>query len=215
MSHPIRPLSCLQSAVFLINSPSHLVTATPDSSIRKGLHPRRTFSRSYGSILPSSFTRVLSSAGYSLPDHLCRFSTMTCNLKLRGFSWKQGINGFHTVVRSSRGLSVVSPDLPETPPTHFHQDNRRLAHLAFSVPIAITSRAGILTCFPSTTPFGLALGSTHPARLTLDRNPLVFRRGGFSPPLSLLTSAFALLISPACLSTHLRRLTERSPTTHA
>ena len=42
---------------------------------------------------------------------------------------------------------------------------------------------------------------------------MVFRRGCFSHPLSLLTSAFALLISPACFSTHLRRLTERSPTT--
>ena len=29
-------------------------------------------------------------------------------------------------------------------------------------PITITSRAGILTCFPSTTPFGLALGVDSP-----------------------------------------------------
>ena len=35
----------------------------------------------------------------------------------------------------------------------------------------------------------------------------------FSPVLSLLTSAFALLIPPARFSTHLHRLTERSPTT--
>ena len=62
-SHPIRPLARLQSAVFLINSCSHLVSATLNSSIREGLHRReRTFSRSYGTILPSSFTRVLSSA---------------------------------------------------------------------------------------------------------------------------------------------------------
>ena len=48
--------------MFLVNSRSHLVTAAP-----QGLHPEgRTFSRSYGTILPSSFTRVLSSAlGYS------------------------------------------------------------------------------------------------------------------------------------------------------
>ncbi|TLE28337.1 hypothetical protein D2927_16075 [Vibrio cholerae] len=41
---------------------------------------------------------------------------------------------------------------------------------------------------------------------------MVFRRGGFSPPLSLLMSAFALLIPPANLTIHLQRLTERSPT---
>ena len=39
-----------------------------------------------------------------------------------------------------------------------------------------------------------------------------FRRAGFSPALSLLMSAFALLISPACLTTDLHRLTERSAT---
>ena len=39
-----------------------------------------------------------------------------------------------------------------------------------------------------------------------------FRRGGFSPPLKLLMSAFALPIPPAALSSHLQRPTERSPT---
>ena len=44
---------------------------------------------------------------------------------------------------------------------------------------------------------------------------LGFRRAGLSPALSLLMSAFALLIPPATLTRHLRRLTERSPTTQA
>ena len=43
---------------------------------------------------------------------------------------------------------------------------------------------------------------------------LGFRRAGFSPALSLLMSAFALLIPPASLSEHLQRRTERSPTMH-
>lgn len=48
--------------MFLVNSCSHLFTAAPLCLHKKG----RTFSRSYGAILPSSFTRVLSSAlGYS------------------------------------------------------------------------------------------------------------------------------------------------------
>ena len=42
-----------------------------------------------------------------------------------------------------------------------------------------------------------------------------FRRGGFSPPLSLLMSAFALPIPPAGFTTDLRRPTERSSTAHA
>ena len=48
--------------MFLVNSCSHQVTAALQSLHLGG----RTFSRSYGTILPSSFTRVLSSAlGYS------------------------------------------------------------------------------------------------------------------------------------------------------
>ena len=51
-------------------------------------------------------------------------------------------------------------------------------------------------------------------RLTLREETLGFRREGFSPPLSLLMSAFALPIPPADLTVHLRRRTERSSTAH-
>src|SRR5690606_18224955 len=56
--------------------------------------------------------------------------------------------------------------------------------------------------------------STHPASINVAQEPLVFRRGSFSPPLSLLMSAFALLIPPANFSIDLHRLTERSSTAH-
>ena len=46
----------------------------------------------------------------------------------------------------------------------------------------------------------------------MGQETLVFRRGSFSLPLSLLMSAFALLIPPADFSIHLQRLTERSST---
>ena len=49
--------------------------------------------------------------------------------------------------------------------------------------------------------------------MNVAQETLDLRRGGFSPPLSLLMSAFALLIPPAAFTSHLRRLTERSPTT--
>jgi hypothetical protein len=49
--------------VFLVNSRYPRFAATFDSSSRKADHHRRhTFSRSYGANLPSSFTRVISSA---------------------------------------------------------------------------------------------------------------------------------------------------------
>ena len=55
MSGPIPHLSILQSPVFLINSRLDLFTAAPPMA-------GRPFSRSYGSILPSSLTMNLSSA---------------------------------------------------------------------------------------------------------------------------------------------------------
>ena len=48
--------------------------------------------------------------------------------------------------------------------------------------------------------------------MNVEQETLGLRRGGFSPPLSLLMSAFALLIPPASFTRHLRRPTERSPT---
>ena len=50
--------------------------------------------------------------------------------------------------------------------------------------------------------------------MNVAQETLGFRRGSLSLPLSLLMSAFALLISPAFLTEHLHRLTERSPTMH-
>ena len=53
--------------MFLVNSRYPRFSATPQSSRREAFHPKgHTFSRSYGVNLPSSLTRVLSSAlGYS------------------------------------------------------------------------------------------------------------------------------------------------------
>src|SRR5574340_1312810 len=48
--------------------------------------------------------------------------------------------------------------------------------------------------------------------MNVEQETLGFRRGSLSLPLSLLMSAFALLIPPASLTGHLRRPTERSPT---
>ena len=55
-------------------------------------------------------------------------------------------------------------------------------------------------------------GPANPARINLAQEPLDFRRQRFSRCLSLLMSAFALPIPPACLAVDLRRPTERSAT---
>ena len=55
-------------------------------------------------------------------------------------------------------------------------------------------------------------GPANPARIDLAQEPLDFRREGFSPSLTLLMSAFALPIPPACFTTRLHRPTERSAT---
>jgi hypothetical protein len=152
--------------VFLINSCSHLVSATPSSSIRKGLHRQeRTFSRSYGTILPSSFTRVLSSAlVFSTRPPVSVWGTIPYNLKLRGFSWKHGINDFTARSSSTSYLSFnKSPDLPKL--SAYILEPGRPSPGPPSLlrpPIAIVRSTGILTRFPSTTPFGLALGVDSP-----------------------------------------------------
>ena len=67
-------------------------------------HP---FSRSYGVILPSSLTRVLSRAlGFSphLPVSVCGTGT---RFLARGFSWQFGLNDFGTTLPSPSHLRLT------------------------------------------------------------------------------------------------------------
>lgn len=75
----------------------------------------------------------------------------------------------HRSASSSRLSVKVNRIYLEHIPTRLNRDNRRPANIAFSVPFAVTPSTGILTRFPSTTPFGLARVDS-PCRLTLDRN---------------------------------------------
>ncbi len=85
--------------MFLVNSRSHLFSEAPISSERKAHHQQgHTFSRSYGVILPSSFTQVISSAlVFSTCPPVSVWGTVTTYLKLRGFSRKHSINHFDPV----------------------------------------------------------------------------------------------------------------------
>ncbi len=75
--------------MFLLNSRSHQFIATPSPFARRGIKLQgRTLSRSYGTNLPSSFSRVLSSAlEYSSRPPVSVCGTVNVKLKLRGFSW--------------------------------------------------------------------------------------------------------------------------------
>ena len=77
--------------VFLVNSRLGRFSAASRSSNSECNHPRRhPLSRSYGVNLPSSLTRVLSSALGSSPRQPVSVLVRTLNesLSLRGFSWK-------------------------------------------------------------------------------------------------------------------------------
>ena len=154
--------------MFLINSRSHLVSATAKGSLSKSIHPqRRTFSRSYGTILPSSFTRVLSSAlvfSTCLPVSVC--GTVSGKLWLAAFPGSRAsMTSLHGVPSEPLRTSALTSFriCLKTPPTCKHRDFQHPAHLAFFVPTSpLTKSPGILTWFPSTTHFCLALGADSP-----------------------------------------------------
>ena len=154
--------------MFLINSRSHLVSAALNSSSRVDYHHLgRTFSRSYGTILPSSFTRVLSCAlVFSTCLPVSVFGTVHNKLSLSGFSWKPGISCFfvHRSVKSSLDLSVVNLRISlKIPPTSKYLVYHPQAQPSLLRPhIALIISPGILTWFPSTTHFCLALGADSP-----------------------------------------------------
>ena len=150
--------------MFLVNSRLGLFTATATSFEGELQHSRRhTFSRSYGVNLPSSFARDHSSAlGFSprLPVSVC--GTVSVSDPHRGFSWQHGVSGF-AARRPRDHASALTEEricLP-LPPTRFNLHFQSQAHLSFCVTPGSTPHGGtgILTCFPSTTPFGLALGT--------------------------------------------------------
>ncbi len=151
--------------MFLINSRDHLIFETAQSSHRKDVHPKRcTFSRSYGANLPSSFTRVISHAlvfSTCPPVSVCGTVRFTHNLEAF-------LGSLASMTSTLTGLPITSqinsrPDFPKQPTYRF----RRALPIARSPsllrhPFECKSSTGIFACFPSTTPFGLALGADSP-----------------------------------------------------
>ena len=78
---------------------------------------QRTFSRSYGTILPSSFTRVLSSAlVFSTRPPVSVWGTAYLSISLEAFpgSLASAVSPARTGLLSP--LGIVGPDLPEPTP---------------------------------------------------------------------------------------------------
>ena len=154
--------------MFLLNSRLGLITAALSRSYMCNIltlieHP---FSRSYGVILPSSLTRVLSRAlGFSphLPVSVC--GTGTCFLA-RGFSWQFGLGDFGTTLPSPSHLRLIVRRicLPDTLRAWTHSSIRAL-HLSSCVTPSLKRKlggTGLSTSCPSPTPCGLGLGPGLP-----------------------------------------------------
>ena len=91
------------------------------------------------------------------------YGTVFVRLKLRGFSWKLGICDF-----ALRRALVITPWLrqPDLPSSHAYAlkpgHPTPVPHNLLRPPIASHKGIGLLTDFPSATPFGLTLGSDSP-----------------------------------------------------
>ena len=100
--------------------------------------------------------------------------------------------------RSHRGLCCT--DLPIQHPYVPEDSFRESREMQECVtPSKHDGGAGILTCCPSTTPFGLALGPTNPGTIRVALETLGLRWMGFSPIFLLLMPTFSLRITPRLL----------------
>ena len=178
MSAPILPLTCSQRPVFLVNSRQGPFTAAQNSSPCIMVHHSgRSFSRSYGSILPSSLTRVLPLALVSstyLPVSVCGTDTSTSSFSRFSRRSFQSLNA-----KQRHHCSVSESGLPYSHhrPTCLEPSYQQRADSLLRVPASLhKGSTGILTCCPSPTTFVLSLGPTNPTWTTLPSEPLDFRR---------------------------------------
>lgn len=81
-------------------------------------------------------------------------------------------------------------------------NQRSRQHILLFHPILQTKHGstGILTRYPSATPFGLTLGPTYPGRTSLPQETLDLRRTRFSLVYALLKPTFSLRATPALLT---------------
>ena len=104
-----------------------------------------------------------------------------------------------TSSRSRRGL--CDADLPTSHPSAPKGSFRDPQNMQeYVTPLKHNGSAGILTCYPSVTPFGLALGPANPGTIRVALETLGLRWTGFSPVFLLLMPTFSLRNAPRWLT---------------
>ena len=154
----------------MVNSRYPRFSATLLRSSRKGLHVPRAH------LLPKLRCHFAEFLKEGSLKRLGIFFPPTCvgfryghhrSTLCRSFSWKQRIVEFTSARRSPHHLSAldkgpfVARSLLVPPPTGLNRAIHQPGSITFLRPSYRNSHggAGILTCFPSPTPFGLGLGT--------------------------------------------------------
>jgi hypothetical protein len=115
--------------------------------------------------------------------------------------------------RSRRGLCDTDFPIshPSAPKGSFRDPQKMQEYVT---PLKPYGSAGIFTCCPSVTPFGLALGPANPGTIRVALETLGLRWTGFSPVFLLLMPTFSLRNAPRWLtpfaSAQMRMLPYRS-----
>ena len=152
--------------MFLINSREGLFVATSSAFGSKSLYrSRHTLFRSYGASLQSSLTRVLPRAlEYSSHPPVSVYGTGNGCSHLEAFLGTTVSSILHASRSYCRACKIsvsCEADFPTSRPTSFDPLFHQRARLTLCVPPSFkqtTVGIGILTYFPSSTPFGLDLG---------------------------------------------------------
>ena len=153
--------------MFLVNSRNPRVPATPFRLGREVHHVQRAH------LLPKLRCQFAEFLNQRSLTRLGILAPPTCvglrygheRGSARGFSRKHGITGFRSRSSTSSPLGVDPAFVPkwvlQDPPTGLNWTIHQSSSAAFLRPFYRNthSGAGILTCFPSPTPFGLGLGT--------------------------------------------------------
>ena len=177
-----------------------LFSATPTCYDREGLHRQEhPFFRRYGINLPSSLTRVRSSALVCSTNPPVSVSgTGVERLLHQAFLGRAGARDL-SVPRGTNSYSLLDQQHGGTmPPYQLERPSsgRSLSPSTSQWYQHLFNGAGISTCCPSPTRVRLGLGPTHPLRSDRAAEALDIRRWGFSPHESLLIPTFALVFAP-------------------
>src|SRR5690606_42059711 len=151
--------------MFLINSCSGLVSSTSQSLRSKSFTlagaPSPEVTVPFCLVPSPEFSHA---PWYSLPDHLCRLGVrFLVTSSLEAFPGSMASTTSPSKVGSLSVLRLEIPALPEIAASHLEHGQPTPCWPSLLLPpIAVTRSTRILTRFPSTTPFGLALGVDSP-----------------------------------------------------